>query len=67
LEKPGPLDPGELAAMRQHPLLGFEALRTVEGVPPEMLDMVAHHNEYLDGSGYPHGLQANELSVLAAT
>jgi HD-GYP domain-containing protein (c-di-GMP phosphodiesterase class II) len=50
--------------MRQHPLLGFEAIRDVPGLHPEMLDMVAHHHEYLDGSGYPHGLQASELSDL---
>ena len=27
-----------------------------------MIDMVMHHHEYLDGSGYPRGLQANEIS-----
>ena len=64
LEKPGPLDEDELAVMRQHPLLGYEALRTVQGLHAAMLDMVVHHHEYLDGSGYPHGLQASELSDL---
>jgi putative nucleotidyltransferase with HDIG domain len=62
LEKPGPLDGDELAVMRQHPLLGFEAIRAVPGLHSEMLDMVVHHHEYLDGSGYPHGLEASELS-----
>ncbi len=64
LEKPGPLDAEELAIMRQHPLLGYEALRPIEGIHPEMLDLVTHHHEHLDGSGYPHGLQASELSDL---
>jgi putative nucleotidyltransferase with HDIG domain len=67
LEKPGPLDETEMAVMRKHPVLGYDALQSVEGIHPEMLDMVAHHHEYLDGSGYPHGLQAHELSDLVRT
>ena len=64
LEKPGPLDQSELAVMRQHPQLGVDALGTTSGLAPEMIDMVMHHHEYLDGSGYPHGLHANEIADL---
>jgi putative nucleotidyltransferase with HDIG domain len=64
LEKPGKLDEAERAAMRKHPEFGIAALATVPGLPPEMLDMVVHHHEYLDGSGYPHGLSASEISDL---
>lgn len=64
LEKPGPLDEQELAVMRQHPMLGFEALQKVPDIAPEILDVVAHHHEYLDGSGYPHGLHAAEITDL---
>lgn len=64
LEKPGPLDQNELAVMRNHPQLGIEALATVPGLQAEMLDMVLHHHEYLDGSGYPHGLHAQEIPDL---
>jgi putative nucleotidyltransferase with HDIG domain len=67
LEKPGPLDADERAIMQQHALLGFEALQNVQGLHPEMLDMVVHHHEYLDGSGYPHGLQASDLPDLVRT
>jgi putative nucleotidyltransferase with HDIG domain len=67
LEKPGPLDADELAVMRQHPLFGLEALKDVPELQPEMLDMVVHHHEYLDGSGYPHGLHASEISDLVRT
>jgi putative nucleotidyltransferase with HDIG domain len=64
LEKPCALVGEEVAAMRQHPLLGFEALRRMRGLDPDMLNMVVHHHEYLDGSGYPHGLEGRELSDL---
>lgn len=62
LEKPSALTDEEMAVMKQHPLLGFEALRAMSGIHPDMLDVVLHHHEYLDGSGYPHGLAASELS-----
>jgi putative nucleotidyltransferase with HDIG domain len=64
LEKPGPLTKEEFDIMKQHPVLGFEALREVEGLHADMLDVVVHHHEYLDGSGYPHGLEASQLSDL---
>jgi|SRR5262245_2586654 len=64
LEKPGPLDDDEMAVMKKHPEYGVEALKSGVGLHPEMIDIVAHHHEYLDGSGYPHGLQANEISDL---
>jgi putative nucleotidyltransferase with HDIG domain len=64
LEKPGPLDQDEMTLMKQHPEYGLEALESATGLQPEMLDMVVHHHEYLDGSGYPHGLQASEISDL---
>ena len=64
LEKPGRLDENEMAVMRQHPEHGLDALGTAEVLPAEMLDMVVHHHEYLDGSGYPHGLQGSEISDL---
>ena len=67
LEKPAQLSEEETAIMRTHPELGFEALRHEQGLHAEMLDMVLHHHEYLDGSGYPNGLSGNEISDLVRT
>ena len=64
LEKPGPLNADELILMRKHPEYGRDALDSVSTLPKEMLDVVVHHHEYLDGSGYPHGLMGNEISDL---
>jgi putative nucleotidyltransferase with HDIG domain len=64
LEKPGALDEHEMAIMKRHPLFGGEALSGIADLPPEMIDVVVHHHEYLDGSGYPHGLSGAEISDL---
>jgi putative nucleotidyltransferase with HDIG domain len=64
LEKPGRLTDDEMDVMKKHPQFGLNALATAAGLPSEMLDMVIHHHEYLDGSGYPHGLSGGEISDL---
>jgi putative nucleotidyltransferase with HDIG domain len=64
LEKPGALDKDELVLMRQHPQLGIDALGPDCGLEPAMIDMVLHHHELLDGSGYPHGIAGKEISDL---
>lgn len=64
LEKPGPLDESETAVMRKHPEYGLEALGDNSGLPAEMLDIIIHHHELLDGSGYPHGLKGSEICDL---
>ena len=62
LDKPGLLSEQETAEVRKHPQLGYDALAAQGGYPPEMLDVVLHHHEFLDGTGYPHGLSCNEIS-----
>jgi putative nucleotidyltransferase with HDIG domain len=62
LDKPGLLTDEEMEEVRKHPRLGYDALVTQGGYPPEMLDVVLHHHELLDGSGYPDGLRGDEIS-----
>jgi len=64
LDKPGRLEPGEEEIMRRHPVIGYELLKDISCVSPEILDGVRHHHEYLDGSGYPDALMAPEISDL---
>ena len=33
-----------------------------QAFPPEMLDVILHHHEFLDGTGYPDGLSGKEIS-----
>ncbi len=62
LDKPGKLTDEEMAVIREHPRRGYEALAAQGGFPPEMLDVILHHHELLDGSGYPHNLSDNQIS-----
>lgn len=64
LEKPGILTPDETLIVRQHPVLGRAILKRQGGFAPEMIDVVAHHHEFLDGSGYPEGLDSSTISDL---
>lgn len=64
LQKAGPLDAEELAQVRSHTVKGDELcrnLRSLQAVRP----IIRHHHERLDGSGYPDGLRAEEVPLLA--
>ncbi|MDE2601569.1 MAG: HD domain-containing protein [Bradyrhizobium sp.] len=62
LDKPTALSMEEMSEVREHPRLGYDALAAQGGFPPEMLDVVLHHHEFLDGTGYPDGLSGNQIS-----
>jgi putative nucleotidyltransferase with HDIG domain len=62
LDKPGKLTADEMGIIRKHPRLGYDALAAQGNFPPEMLDVVLHHHELLDGTGYPNGLRGNQIS-----
>src|SRR6202022_1964105 len=62
LRKPGPLDKRETAAMRAHPVIGYEMLKGLH-VLESSLDGVRHHHEHWDGSGYPDGVKGEEIPV----
>jgi len=62
LDKTGKLTDEDMRVMRMHPRLGYDALAAEGGFPPEMLDVVLHHHEMLDGTGYPNGLRGDQIS-----
>ena len=65
LNKPGKLTDAEYALMKDHPQRGHALL--VEGREPNesVLDVCLHHHEKMDGSGYPHGLAGDQISLFA--
>ncbi|WP_430475262.1 HD-GYP domain-containing protein [Thalassospira lucentensis] len=64
LDKTGKLTPDEFDVVKRHPKDGYQRLVSQGDIHPDILDAVLHHHEYLDGSGYPDGLQAHEIKDL---
>jgi putative nucleotidyltransferase with HDIG domain len=62
LDKPAKLTEQEMQVVRKHPRLGYDALAAQGSFPLEMLDVVLHHHEFLDGTGYPDGLRVDQIS-----
>ena len=56
------LSPEELRTMKRHPEYGWAILRSIPGFERASL-LVLHHQEWLDGSGYPSGLQGDEIPL----
>lgn len=64
LLKPGPVAGPEEEQIRRHPQIAADILRPIAGAG-EVAEIVLSHHEHLDGSGYPRGLTARELSTEA--
>jgi HD-GYP domain-containing protein (c-di-GMP phosphodiesterase class II) len=64
LKKPGALTPEEFEIMKTHTTKGANILRPVKQLS-EMLPGIELHHEALDGRGYPYGLKADEIPMLA--
>lgn len=66
LDKPGRLTEAEFETVKQHPVVGHTILSRFKYPGAEgVRDIVRHHHERLDGSGYPDGLRGDQLSLLA--
>lgn len=53
----------EQAVLNSHPILGGKLSRRIQTLPKEVVDIIEQHHELLDGSGYPQGLKAAEISL----
>lgn len=62
IRKPTGLDAEEMALMRRHPVIGAEIMRPVE-LLADSAELVRHHHEHFDGSGYPDGLSDGQIPV----
>jgi putative nucleotidyltransferase with HDIG domain len=65
LNKPGKLTVAEFDIMKTHPTEGHKMLMASHGVDPVAFDVVLHHHEKMDGSGYPKQLKGEQISLYA--
>ncbi len=71
LLKPGPLTPAEFDVMRQHTVIGAEALREAAsqsdygGFLEMAAEIARYHHEWMDGTGYPEGLKGHRIPLSA--
>jgi len=62
LMKPMRLDADEQELMRRHPIYGASILEPSAALRP-LVQMVLHHHENFDGSGYPEGLRGEGIPL----
>jgi len=62
MSKTRELHPGERALMDTHPTIGSDMIKDIAGLERAAEIVLAHH-ERPDGTGYPHGLQGDEIPV----
>lgn len=66
LNKPSRLTAEEFEQIKQHPQIGYDMLKHIPYFRKNsILDMVLHHHEKFDGTGYPHGLKGKDIPFVA--
>lgn len=62
VQRQGPLTEEERFQIQKHPRMSAELIQKMTNTETELLKAVLHHHEREDGSGYPDGLQGEEIS-----
>lgn len=65
INKPGKLTEDEFDTIKTHPAHGCALLKISKNTHEIVFDVVLHHHEKMDGSGYPDGLKGEEISLFA--
>jgi HD-GYP domain-containing protein (c-di-GMP phosphodiesterase class II) len=65
LETSRQLTEQEFQRVRDHVKLGLEMIQGSALVNTDVIDMIAHHHERYDGSGYPKGMRGDDIPVFA--
>lgn len=62
LNKPAKLSPDEWRIMKTHPQIGYQILHRIKFLE-EVSQIVLHHHEKYNGTGYPQRLKGNEIPL----
>ena len=62
LNKPAPLNQEEWSIMKRHPIQSAEIVKPIRALE-KIVPWIRYHHERLDGSGYPEGLQSDEIPL----
>lgn len=65
LNKPGPLTESEFEEIKKHVIEGEDILEPLRREHPLVLQIVRNHHERVDGSGFPDGLRAEQIPMVA--
>lgn len=62
LQKPGKLTPSEMEHVRTHAVISEHILKPIFE-DKEVMRIIRHHHEHYDGSGYPDGVEGDEIPI----
>lgn len=65
INKPGRLTDEEFEQIRKHPRNGAEIVSQMDGIAPEVIDVVVGHHLHFNRKGYPADLLGRPVSALA--
>ncbi len=63
INKRGRLTRSEFEQIKKHPVYGLNILQKSDDIPMSVLRAVEEHHEKYNGTGYPHGLTKDDISV----
>jgi HD-GYP domain-containing protein (c-di-GMP phosphodiesterase class II) len=64
IARPGKLMPAEFKVMKSHVDHSIDIIQSSKQASQQLVDVVAQHHERYNGSGYPKGIQGDQISML---
>ncbi len=57
--------PHDGSLLMHHPIVGYDMLRKIRGIPEGALRIVLQHHEQIDGHGFPYGIRDSQFAEAA--